>query len=354
MPIPTEPIGSIPRPPDLIQGMQRFAAGQMSESQLQELFDRALEDTIRRLEATGSPVLTDGEQLKPSFATYPIHGLENLAPHGVTIPFADGHIRQLPRLTSGPFRYRVFADSYLIRARQLTRLPLKQAVISASALSLLYPQQEIPGYPRETFLEDLIGQAEEDIRRCLKQDAAVVQIDFTEGRLALKLDPAKALLRGFIDLNNRVLERFSEKERVRLGVHTCPGGDQDSTHSAEVDYAELLPDLFRLQAGNFYLQLASEKDRRHVLELVRKHALPDQRIFIGVTDPISSRVETAQEVRDRVLEAAQYIPAAQLGTTDDCGFSPFGDDVSTAREIAFAKIRARVEGTDLAARALGV
>jgi len=65
-------------------------------------------------------------------------------------------------------------------------------------------------------------------------------------------------------------------------------------------------------------------------------------------------VETAAQVRDRVLEAASFLPIAQLGTTDDCGFAPFADDVSTAREIAFRKIRARVEGTELAARELGV
>jgi len=49
-----------------------------------------------------------------------------------------------------------------------------------------------------------------------------------------------------------------------------------------------------------------------------------------------------------VLEAAHYIPVDQLGTTDDCGFSPFCDDVSTTRETAFAKIKARVDGTKLA------
>ena len=62
---------------------------------------------------------------------------------------------------------------------------------------------------------------------------------------------------------------------------------------------------------------------------------------------------TAEEVRDRVLEAAEFLPIGQLGTTDDCGFSPFADDVSTARDLAFAKIRARVEGTALAAAHLG-
>jgi len=352
--IPTEPIGSIPRSKELIQGMQDFVAGRIAQGAMDQLVDHALEDTIRQFEATGSPVITDGEQTKPSFATYPIHGLEDLAPNGVIIQFADGHIRQLPRLTTGPFRYRTYADAYLTRAKKLARVPLKQAVISASALSLLYPQEGIPDYSQADFLKDLVAEAETDIRRCLDQGAHAVQIDFTEGRLAVKLDPSKNLLHHFIALNNRVLDRFSEEDRRRIGVHTCPGGDQDSTHSADVDYAELLPSLFDLKVGSFYLQLASERDRRLVLGIIRKHSLPDHKIFVGVTDPISTRVETPEEVRDRVLEAAEFIPVSHLGTTDDCGFSPFGDDLSTARETAFAKIRARVAGTGLAARALGL
>jgi 5-methyltetrahydropteroyltriglutamate--homocysteine methyltransferase len=79
----------------------------------------------------------------------------------------------------------------------------------------------------------------------------------------------------------------------------------------------------------------------------------DQRIFVGVIAPIDPRIETPEEVRDRVLQAAQYIPVGQLGTTDDCGFSPFCDDITTSRDTAFEKIRARVQGTALAAEILG-
>jgi 5-methyltetrahydropteroyltriglutamate--homocysteine methyltransferase len=352
MPIPTEPIGSIPRPPELIEGMQAFAVGRISRQELESHYDEAVRDTIARLEAAGSPVVTDGEQRKPSFVTYPIDGLEDLAPDGVTIPFEDGHVRQLPRLTSGPFRYRTHADTYLEEAGKHARMPLKQAVISASALSLLYPPDGIDDYPREAFLDDLVREAEADIRGCLEKGAHTVQMDFTEGRLSVKLDPTGQLLNDFIELNNRVLEKFSSEERERIGVHTCPGGDQDSTHSADVDYAELLPGLFSLKARNFYIQLASEQDRAMVLGVIKEHAAPDQRIFVGVIDPIDPRVETPEEVKERVLEAAEYIPLAQLGTTDDCGFAPFGDDTSTARETAFEKIRARVLGTELAAREL--
>jgi 5-methyltetrahydropteroyltriglutamate--homocysteine methyltransferase len=354
MPIPTEPIGSIARPPELLAAMRAHSAREISDEQFHAAEEGALRETISRLEATGSPVITDGEQTKPSFATYPLSGLENLAADGVTIPFADGHTRQLPRLTSGPFRYGVHAATYLKAAQRHAHRPVKQAVISASALSLLYPQSALNGYPREAFLDDLVRDAERDIRECLEANAASVQIDFTEGRLALKLDPSGGLLNTFIDLNNRVLDRFSTAERRKIGVHTCPGGDHDSTHSADVDYTNLLPALFTLKVGRFYVQMASEKDRPRVLTTIRNLRKPGQVIFVGVTDPIDRRVETPEEVRNRVMEAAEFIPLDALGTTDDCGFSPFADDTSTSRETAFAKIKSRVEGTAMAAKVLGV
>jgi 5-methyltetrahydropteroyltriglutamate--homocysteine methyltransferase len=354
MPIPTEPIGSIPRPAELLTAMQAHASGQISREQLVSVEQVAVRDTIARFEGTGSPIITDGEQSKSSFATYPLSGLSNLAPDGVVIPFADGHTRQLPRLTAGVFRYGIHASTYLKAAQRHTRRPVKQAVISASALSLLYPQEGLSDYPREVFLADLVREAQQDIRECLDVGAFCVQIDFTEGRLALKLDPSAGILRAFVDLNNRVLDRFSPEQHLKIGVHTCAGGDHDSTHSADVDYLTLLPFLFQLNVGRFYIQLASEVDRCRVLKTAQTLLKPGQILFVGVIDPINPKIETPGQVRDRVLEAAEIIPVKALGTTDDCGFSPFADDTSTSREIAFAKIQARVEGTRLASEVLGI
>jgi 5-methyltetrahydropteroyltriglutamate--homocysteine methyltransferase len=349
--IPTEPIGSIPRPVDLID---RVAKADSEDPNLAPFYEVAIRDTIERFEATGSPVVTDGEQWKyHNFATYCVHGLPNTAPDGFTIPFLDGHTRRMSRLTRGPFRYKRYADGYLDIAMRYAHAPVKQAVISPSCLSLMYPSERIPDYPREQFIQDLLNEHETEIRRCLNKGAHKVQVDFTEGRLAVKIDPSGHLLNSFIDLNNLALSRFSPEERRRIGVHTCPGNDFDSTHSADVDYAELLPSLFELKAGNFYIALAAEPDRRHVLKVIRKYRKADQRIFVGVTAPTDPRVETPEEVRDRVLEASEYIPIGQLGTTDDCGFSPFSDDTSTSRDTAFAKIQARVLGTTLAAKRIG-
>src|SRR2546425_11644307 len=134
--IPTEPIGSIPRPLALIERVAQGGSEDANEDpDLAPLFEDAVRDTIERFEATGSPVVTDGEQRKYlGFATYCVHGLPNTAPDGFTIPFADGHTRRLPRLTRGPFQYRRHAGGYVDVALRYAHVPVKQAGISPSGL----------------------------------------------------------------------------------------------------------------------------------------------------------------------------------------------------------------------------
>lgn len=350
--IPTEPVGSIPRPLKLIEAIA--AAGDPADASLEPLFEEAVRDTVERFLETGSPVITDGEQRKyHNFWTYSVYGAANTSPDGFQIPFSAGHTRRMLQLTSGPFRYVRGADDHLPELSSSAGVLVKQAVISPSALSLMYPNEGIPGYSRTEFLNDLIDEHVGEVKRCFAKGAHRVQVDFTEGRLAIKLDPSGELLHSFIDLNNMALSKLTADERARIGFHTCAGSDRDSTHSADVDYSRLLPSLFELKAGNFFLALAGEKDRESVLGTIRAYLKPEHRVFIGVTSPIDPRIETPDEVCERVLEAARYIPVEQLGTTDDCGFSPFSDDTTTSRDTAFAKIKARVIGTAMAAKILG-
>lgn len=380
MAIPTENVGSLPRPAKLQAALKDYDAGKITHEQLVSEQDAACLDSIQRMEATGAPVVSDGEQRASSFATYPLTdtlagtGLaENLAGDGQYFAiFTDGHHRQLPRLTGGPFRYKTYAASYLKEAKKMATKPLKQAVIAPSMLALLYPLDgEVDGYSRERFLGDLCNECEKDIRQCFAAGAARVSIDFTEGRLACRNDPnnpwtGRGMLARFIELNNRVIDRFSPDERKNIGIHTCPGGDCDSTHSADVDYADLLPRMFKMNAGYFLMQLASEKDKERVYKLVGEHRRDDangvsQICFIGVINPLNPRVETPEEVSDALVLASKYIPKQALGSTDDCGFSPFSIDVKpkhgspdVARDIAFEKITSRVKGTQLASDKLNV
>ena len=187
--------------------------------------------------------------------------------------------------------------------------PMKQAVIAPSMLALLYPlDEELPGYTQAQFEEDLVGECEKDIRQAFAAGAARVSVDFTEGRLATRADPrnpwtGRNMLPHFIELNNRVMERFTAEERARIGVHTCPGGDRDSVHSADVPYSDLLPSMFGINAGYFLIQLASERDKDPVYQLIGEHLRGDadgvtQMAYVGVINPLNPRVESPEEVRD--------------------------------------------------------
>jgi methionine synthase II (cobalamin-independent) len=378
--LPTENVGSLPRPQKLQQAYAAFDAGTGDKDELEALQDAAAKDSVERLEATGSPCVSDGEQRWSSFATYPIAdtlaggGLAPmLAPGGQFFAiFADGHGRQLPKLVSGPFKYNYYAADTMKKSAAYATKPLKQAVIAPSMLMLLYPlKEEVHGYSREQFEADLCDETERDIRKAFDAGAVRVSIDFTEGRLATRKDPRNpwtgaGMLPHFVELNNQVLERFTPEERKNIGIHTCPGGDRDSVHSADVPYNNLLPEMFQINAGYFLIQLSSERDKDPVYASIGQHIRADangvkQVAFVGVINPLNPRVESPEEVRDALVRAANYIPLDQLGSTDDCGFSPFSMDEKPnhgspdhARDVAFEKITNRVLGTRQAAEKLGV
>jgi methionine synthase II (cobalamin-independent) len=378
--IPTEPVGSLPRPAKLQAAYADYDAGKISKEQLETEQDAAVKDSIEKQEATGTPIISDGEQRWSSFATYPLAdtlagtGLaDHLAGGGQYFAiFADGHSRQLPKVVSGPFRYKTYAADTLKKSIKYAKKPMKQAVIAPSMLALLYPLEgEVPGYSRAAFEEDIVNECVKDIREAFAAGAVRVSIDFTEGRLATRKDPRNpwtgaGLLPHFIELNNRVLDKFTAEERRDIGIHTCPGGDRDSVHSADVPYSDLLPSMFQMNAGYFLIQASSERDKDPVYKLIGEHSRDDakgvaQICYVGVISGQSPRAESAQEVCDQLVRAANFIPKDRLASTDDCGFSPFSIDEKPqhgspdyAREVAFQKIKNRVEGTKMAAEKLGI
>ena len=198
MTIPTENVGSLPRPMKLQEAIADYDAGNITHDELKKVQDEACKDSIERMEATGAPIVSDGEQRVSSFATYPLAdtlagtGLaDNLAGDGQYFAiFTDGHHRQLPRLTGGPFKYKTYASEFVKEAKKIATKPIKQAVIAPSMLSLLYPLTAKSKATRaNSFWKILCNECEKDIRECFEAGAERVSIDFTEGRLACKNDP---------------------------------------------------------------------------------------------------------------------------------------------------------------------
>lgn len=346
--IPTESLGSLPRPRALLDLLKYTEADNEVSEEVRNTFDESIKAMVTRYEATGSPVITDGEYGKyPDFITYPLRGQSWRKTAGFGLTLDDINHCQLPELTKGPFHYTNFSHNFLIATRQHTSVPIKHAVISPSTLSLLYPARPLADYSRDDFVEDLLSEHISEIRQYLHEQAYKVQIDFCDGPLALRLDPSGQLLNSFVLFLNMAMDCFSDEEQRRLGIYI-------GTHQADaIDIAELIPVVLELPAKSFYIATANRTDKRELLSIIRANIKPDQRIFIGVIDPASPYLETVAEVRDAIIEASRYIPPDQLGTTDNTGFAPFADNPYTDLETALERIRVRVEGTALASDLLG-
>ena len=335
--------------------MQAAAEGRISSAALDDLFDEAVRDTLRRFEATGSPVITDGEQRKPSFATYPVAGLANIAPGGVTIPFEDGHTRQLPLLTEGPFRYATPAWSYLDGARdQTTRAAQAGGHLGLGA------EPAVPGRRARWLLARRVRRGPRRRRRPTRSAASwpgAPPRRSTSPRRGCRSSsiPSGGLLDAFVDLNNLVLARLTDEERSQGRRAHLPRRRPrlDAQRRRRLRGAAPRPVPPRTSTGS-----SSSSRARPTGSACSASSASRRPASAGSSSasstPSSSASRRREEVADRVLEAARFIDPDHLGTTDDCGFSPFGDDVSTSRDTAFAKIAARVEGTRIASERLGV
>jgi len=178
----------------------------------------------------------------------------------------------LPRLTGGPFRYKTFASEFVEKNRAIATHAVKQAVIAPSMLMLLYPSRRSCRVLARSSSSPTCATSARRTSAGVRGGRVRVSVDFTEGRLANKNDSrnpwtARTMLDEFIELNNRVLDRFSAAERVNIGLHTCPGGDCDSVHSKEVPYEQLLSKMFNINAGYFLIQCSSEEDRESVYRM---------------------------------------------------------------------------------------
>ncbi len=127
--IPTEPVGSLSRPDELVEAQEQYRQGKIDINHLNLLRIKTVQDTIEKFEATGSPIIINGEQTKSSFLNYPIEKLAdeyyNYSGECFAFSFNDDHQRSLPRFIKAPFRYGTFAHMYVDQAKKFTKLPIK-------------------------------------------------------------------------------------------------------------------------------------------------------------------------------------------------------------------------------------
>jgi len=353
-PIPTTVVGSLPRPPGLIDISKRYQEKptETNRRKLETAIRAALKENLQR-QATvdGLNEISDGEPWKRyGFALYPVQGAEKYFRfgEGITISFEDRHTRRLPLLVKKP-TLRESSVGHFREAKAIAKeRPLKAAVISASALTLAY-QKDVPGYPKDAFTEDVLNYLEADAKRLLRAGASHVQIDVTEAPIFFQL-AGRDGVREVIDLNNELLGRLP---REKTQVHVCFGSDARSEHSKGVTYQDLWPALADFRTDGLVLQFAGRREAD--LDRLDGSVLgPKTRVYVGAIDVSNTRPETPEAVAAIAQRASKGLGIEHLALTTNCGFSPFGDDPTMPRDVAFAKLEALGAGALHASRGLGL
>lgn len=335
----TDVVGSLLRPPELLQAQKDLAARKISQAGFKKIEDHAVDDAVKLQEAAGLDVVTDGEMRRLSFQSqmteavagfgdYDInaflwgdwHGDEQVGDRNTGRPAKLGVVDKLVRkrhLSSEEFTY--------LRAR--TSVIPKVTLPSPSLWANFWSQERSSGaYPTlDSFLADVVDILRDEVAELVRLGCEYIQIDAPH--YPLLLDPKTRAfyesqgwnldrwLQHGIELDNALMSGFPG---VTFGFHLCRG-NQGSRWLVEGGYDLIAKPIFQSIAAQRLL-LEYDDARSGSFEPLRD--VPDDKIVVlGLVTTKSGRPETVDELAGRIEEARQYIPLDRLALSPQCGFS---------------------------------
>jgi 5-methyltetrahydropteroyltriglutamate--homocysteine methyltransferase len=324
-------VGSLLRPPELISARERLETGQLGPAEFKRIEDEAVDLAVALQEAAGLDVITDGEQRRYAFFGHLIESVEGFDKlGGWAIAFRNETGEQLTfrrPVVVERLRWRrgMCAEEFAyLRAR--SRRPLKVTLISTQQAAAYYdPERSRGAYPtRDAYLADVVDLTRREVDELARLGCTYVQIDapqyaalldpvLREGYRQRGSDPDR-LIDACIDMDNAVV---SGHPGITFGLHVCRGNNQ-SMFYASGDYGAIARVFSRARFQRFLLEYDDE--RSGGFEPLR--AVPDDRLVVlGLVTTKKPRVESVEELRRRIAEAARVIPLDRLALSPQCGFA---------------------------------
>ena len=367
--LPVTTVGTWPRPRSLLRAQKQKRDGELSTEEFEALADEAVRDVLALQERAGVDLVTDGEQRRDNFFSFVAEKLDGvelmtLAEMLDVVDDKDSFEQILQTLDVpayaisnatcvGPIeQVEPLALDELLFVQEHTARPVKVPLPGPYLLTraMFVPEVTRPHYEtKEELGEVVVDLLRGEIEQLVDAGAAFVQLDepvltelvFTQGQtrtfmcaaLAAKEDPTDEL-EFAVDLMNRVVEGF---EGVRLGVHVCRGNwSPDESILLEGDYHPLVPYLNRMSVDQLVLEYSTERAG----DLVE---YPGKEIGYGVLNPRTERVESREEIHERIEQALDLYDSERIFLNPDCGFATFSARPVNSREIAYEKMERLVE-----------
>ncbi|MEE9174086.1 MAG: cobalamin-independent methionine synthase II family protein [Thermoplasmata archaeon] len=326
-------VGSMLRPPYLIEAREKRVAGRLSDAEFKRVEDRAVDECVAIQERVGLDVVTDGEMRRSVFASQLIQATEGFEPvEGNTVDwFTLEGKKETSAVTVGLVRRirrrRHLSTEEFVYLRSRTDRAIKVTIPSPT----MYAYYWVPGvsdkaYPStEAYLEDVARILRDEVAELVRLGAAYIQVDAPE--FGMLLDPhqqrwfgakgfaADQMVREGVNMINRIVDGHP---RVTFALHICRGNDA-SRYMAKGSYAALAKDIFpRVHVQRLLLEYDDERsgDFQPLREVPE-----DKVVVLGLLTTKWHREEKASELVDRIEEASQYVPLERLAVSTQCGFA---------------------------------
>lgn len=324
-------VGSLLRPDHLKEARRDREAGKIGPAEFKRIEDRAVDEAIRLQEEAGLDVLTDGELRRYAFFGHLIDALDGFDKlGGWAIPFRNEQgeelIFQRPVVVERlRWRRSMCAEEFAyLRARTARRT--KVTLISTQQTAAYYDPEKSKGAyaTRDAYLADVVDLTRREVKELIRLGCTYIQVDAPQ--YAALLDPAlregyrrrgsdpDRLIDTCIEMDNAVM---GDHPGITFGLHICRGNNQ-SMFYASGGYGPIARVFGRSRAHRFLLEYDDE--RSGGFEPLR--AVPEDReVVLGLVTTKKPRLESMDELRRRIDEAASFIPLERLALSPQCGFA---------------------------------
>jgi len=327
----SEVVGSLLRPPELVDARGRVEAKQIPPAEFKRIEDRAVDAAIAMQEEIGIDVITDGELRRYAFFGHLVEALEGFDKEGGwAIPFRNeaGEELIMPRpVVVERLRWRrsMCAEEWAY-LRGKAHSPGKVTMLSAQQAAAYYdPQKSSGAYKtRDEYLADVVDLSRREVDELVRLGCTYVQIDAPQ--YAALLDPKmregyrqrgsdpEELIDRCIELDNAIIQGHPG---VTFGLHVCRGNNQSKFY-AEGDYEP----ISRIFNKTLFQRFLLEYDDARSGGFSPLRQVPEDRtVVLGLVSTKKPAMETDGELKARVDDAAQHVPLERLALSPQCGFA---------------------------------
>lgn len=367
--------GSLPRVASIVELLRARERGEGADpDEIERAALAATREVLARQRAIGLDIVNDGEQHKPSYATYVIDRVAGFDGERRTVfprrldssDFPEWARAAAPRglatlrvpTCNGPLGWKDFGavtrDINRLReaAREHELTELFMTAASPGVISVMLPNAYYPTREAYVFaLADVMRREYEAIAAA----GYVLQIDCPDLAMShnsefsdLSIDEFKRVIAMHVDALNHATAGIAPD---RMRMHLC-WGNYEGPHNHDIPLREILPIVLRARPGALSFEGANPR-HNHEWKVWRDVELPDDKIVIpGVIDTTTNYVEHPEVVAQRIIRYTRTVGKERVIAGADCGFGTMFEAGGVESNVAWAKLASLVEGAALASSEL--